>query len=108
MSVATEPMKDAILAVERLGIAPLKRNAAARPDTYSGDAWGTWLSRRAEIERKVTADLEKRGAKVGSDSQGRAVFRMAGLTATSTQGLLAALSNWRSRARIDLAKRAGR
>jgi len=90
-------LKDAMVAVERFGFAPLKRIAATRPKTYTGEAWPIWLERRAEVERKVAADLEKRGARIGH-SVGRTVFRMAGITATSTQGMLAALGNWRVQA----------
>jgi len=92
-------IKMALATVERVGIAPLKRIANSRPTDYTGSSWGIWQARRAEVEKQVIADLREAGAIVRDNGE-RIVIRFAGMQASSSQGLIGALSNWRSQAHL--------
>ena len=89
-------MKEARSVVDRKGIAPLRRVANCRPKSYLDDVWVRWQARRAEVEKNAVADLEAAGARIRWTAQ-ITVIDFGGLRAQSTQGLLMALLNWRTR-----------
>lgn len=90
-------LKQALRAVEALGLAPLARVYNTRPKSYYGSqqAYAKWTVRLRETEALAITQLSARGASV-SEAMGATRFRMAGVSASSTMGLEAALRNWKT------------
>lgn len=88
-------LRHAMAEVQRLAIAPLTRVELTRPDAMArGDAHVAFKARRLEVEGEVAKALADLGAFVAYGGlQARISF--AGVTGSSTQGLLEAAKHWR-------------
>jgi len=90
-------LKQALRAVEALGLAPLARVYNTQPKSYFGSAqaYTKWTVRLREAEALAVMQLSARGASIVEVS-GATRVRLAGVAASSTAGLQAALRNWKA------------
>lgn len=88
--------------VQRLAIGPLVRLQLSAPDAMArGDAHVRFKARKLEVEGEVAKALADLGAFVaygGTESR----ISYAGVTASSSQGLLEAVRRWRTTAQYAL------